>query len=74
MRMKSSLMLKQLHTKTSPPRVYCKQTAPKLLYVGVKVRVIFHIGDPTRGGMVLLVPYIGLSQCEVGDNPLGGQP
>ena len=33
MRMKSSLMLKQSHTKTSPPRVCCKQTAPKLLYV-----------------------------------------
>ena len=26
-------MLKQSHTKTSPPSVYCKRTAPKLLYV-----------------------------------------
>ena len=34
-------MLKQLHTKTSPS-VYCKQTAPKLLYVtkGLKYGII----------------------------------
>ena len=28
----------------------------------------------SRGGMMFLVPYISLSQCEVGDNPLRGQP
>jgi len=33
MHMKSSLMLKQSHTETSSRSVYCKQTAPKLLYV-----------------------------------------
>ena len=32
MPIKSSLMLKQSHTKTSPS-VHCKRTAPKLLYV-----------------------------------------
>ena len=31
--MKSSLMLKQSHAKTSFPSIYCKRTAPKQLYV-----------------------------------------
>ena len=40
MRMKSSLMLKQSHTKTPPPSIYCVWTALKLLYVakGLKYR------------------------------------
>ena len=41
LRIKSSLILKQSHTKTSFPRVYCKRTASKLLYVakGLKYQV-----------------------------------
>ena len=44
MRMKSSPMLKQSHTKTSPLSENCKRTAPKLLYVakGLKYGWYYH--------------------------------
>ena len=37
--MKSSLMLKQSHTKTSFLSIYCKRTALKLLYVAKGFKV-----------------------------------
>ena len=45
MRMKSSLMLKQSHTKTSSRSVYRKRTAPKLLYLAKGLKYGYHHDD-----------------------------
>ena len=45
MRMKSSLMLKQSYTNTSSRSAYCKQTAPKLLYVAKGLKYVWYRHD-----------------------------
>ena len=55
MQMKSSLMLKQSHTKTSVSSIYCMQTALKLLYVAKGLNYgWYHHDDVIRFSTVVL--------------------
>ena len=56
MHMKSSPMLKQSHTKTSSPSVYCKRTAPKLLYVAKGLKYVWYYHDDVMRFRTLILP------------------
>ena len=51
-------MRKQSRTKTSPPSVYCRRTAPKLLYVAKGLKYVWYHRDDVMRFRTLVLPNV----------------